>query len=70
MVMGKKAAIGDSCEEVQGIYWKAGGIISSHTGAERRGEWEQGRVASGEELAGAAPTRPTGSQVALTAWVL
>ena len=26
MVTGKKAAIGDSCEEVQGIYWKAGGI--------------------------------------------
>lgn len=49
-------------------------LISSHTGTEReRGEWEQGRVASGEELPGA-PRHPTdrqsGSQAALTAWVL
>lgn len=34
-------------------------LISSHTGAEReRGEWEQGRVASGKELPGA-PRHPT-----------
>lgn len=37
-------------------------LISSHTGAEReREEWEQGRVASGEELPGA-PRHPAGRQ--------
>lgn len=37
-------------------------LISSHTGAEReREEWEQGWVASGEELPGA-PHHPTGRQ--------